>query len=604
MKNTLKLMLLVCVCFASTGAFATCGQGAYLSVKDTPGSDKYLFISDADWNKASNRSGYTVASQADIEAALAAAPESVKRNYKPTNQVSFLNMSQGAYQCGSASCTGESEPFVTLSAGHYFRGKKINKSATYKCIYERGTPRFVEAGCTVPKLNGNKDPVKKYLAVGEDYPETLFEDACKRATELTAKNALRFTLHCESIDKLVCKVKECNDGYVLDQANNTCIAKTNIVGARYMCEVQDMPTLSFKISNEYLFPTVGHESTRQALICGGVTQKACNNGTVVLLTGTHVLANKTITDPKIYRCSSDGGNVWEDYGTSALSPCASLTGRKLVTTFGDKDIYVPSSEATVLSGATYYITNNVCYALHGQEVKPEPDPNKKSCKESRSTPEGKACCDLRTSVATWDGKNCNCVGENKKFAIREGRGVCIIPESGGEEDGVIPITTFRCDAVDLASIGLYKEVCKDNSFVLQLIQEFENLCNDPNATAEQYNKISTRVEMSVEKYCQNVTVVVSENEKSRSAITAASGVLDAIVGGMKVSVWKDKDGKFNTARLASDSIAAVVLGTAGGLITSSVMKKHQVEDGFEDLKCTIGGQPVAGWGDEFTVGIQ
>ena len=70
MKNTLKLMLLVCVCFASTGAFATCGQGAYLSVKDTPGSDKYLFISDADWNKASNRSGYTVASQADIEAAL------------------------------------------------------------------------------------------------------------------------------------------------------------------------------------------------------------------------------------------------------------------------------------------------------------------------------------------------------------------------------------------------------------------------------------------------------------------------------------------------------------------------------------------------------
>ena len=34
------------------------------------------------------------------------------------------------------------------------------------------------------------------------------------------------------------------------------------------------------------------------------------------------------------------------------------------------------------------------------------------------------------------------------------------------------------------------------------------------------------------------------------------------------------------------------------------MKKHQVEDGFEDLKCTIGGQPVAGWGDEFTVGIQ
>ena len=80
--------------------------------------------------------------------------------------------------------------------------------------------------------------------------------------------------------------------------------------------------------------------------------------------------------------------------------------------------------------------------------------------------------------------------------------------------------------------------------------------------------------------------------------------MDSISNGFEVSVWKNAEGEFNTARLASDSIAAVVLGTAGGLITSSVMKKHQVEDGFEDLKCVIGGQSVAGWGDEFRVGMQ
>ena len=56
--------------------------------------------------------------------------------------------------------------------------------------------------------------------------------------------------------------------------------------------------------------------------------------------------------------------------------------------------------------------------------------------------------------------------------------------------------------------------------------------------------------------------------------------------------------------MLSDSIAGVVLGTAGGLITSNVVKKNQVEDGFEDLQCTVGGQVVAGWGDEFRVGIQ
>lgn len=72
----------------------------------------------------------------------------------------------------------------------------------------------------------------------------------------------------------------------------------------------------------------------------------------------------------------------------------------------------------------------------------------------------------------------------------------------------------------------------------------------------------------------------------------------------KKSVWKDAEGNFNTARLASDSIAGVVLGTAGGLITSHVVKKNQVENGFEDIKCTIGGQNVAEWGDQFRVGIQ
>jgi len=79
--------------------------------------------------------------------------------------------------------------------------------------------------------------------------------------------------------------------------------------------------------------------------------------------------------------------------------------------------------------------------------------------------------------------------------------------------------------------------------------------------------------------------------------------LDSIKAGFGTSVWKNKDGGFNTARLASDGIAGVVLGTAGGLITSNVIKKNQIKGGFEDIKCTIGGQTVADWGDEFQAGI-
>ena len=74
--------------------------------------------------------------------------------------------------------------------------------------------------------------------------------------------------------------------------------------------------------------------------------------------------------------------------------------------------------------------------------------------------------------------------------------------------------------------------------------------------------------------------------------------------GLTTSKWRNSEGKFNTARLASDSIAGVVLGTAGGLITSHLVKKNQVKKGFEDIQCTIGGQKVAEWGDEFTVGIR
>ncbi len=87
-------------------------------------------------------------------------------------------------------------------------------------------------------------------------------------------------------------------------------------------------------------------------------------------------------------------------------------------------------------------------------------------------------------------------------------------------------------------------------------------------------------------------------------ISESVSVLQEMVSDMDVSRWRNADGKFNTARLASDSIAGVVLGTTGGLITSHVVKKNQIQDGFEDIKCVIGGQSVATYGDLFQVGIK
>ena len=70
------------------------------------------------------------------------------------------------------------------------------------------------------------------------------------------------------------------------------------------------------------------------------------------------------------------------------------------------------------------------------------------------------------------------------------------------------------------------------------------------------------------------------------------------------SVWKDAEGNFNTTRLVSDLTAGVVLGTVGGVVSGVVIKKKQLQKGFDVLHCTVGGQTVADWGDTFNVGLQ
>ncbi len=106
----------------------------------------------------------------------------------------------------------------------------------------------------------------------------------------------------------------------------------------------------------------------------------------------------------------------------------------------------------------------------------------------------------------------------------------------------------------------------------------------------------------VEKECKSSesSAVISVKKKAEDN----AKIIDSIKASFDVTVWKDAEGKFNTSRLISDSVAGVVLGTTGGLVTSSVVKKKQVENGFEDIKCTVGGQVVADWGDDFNVGIQ
>ena len=115
----------------------------------------------------------------------------------------------------------------------------------------------------------------------------------------------------------------------------------------------------------------------------------------------------------------------------------------------------------------------------------------------------------------------------------------------------------------------------------------EQIMSAINAAVKEYPDLANLVNGNI-----SIKILVQNIENSRQSLAS-----DA-------SVWRTADGKFNVARLASDSIAGVVLGTAGGIITSNVVKKNQIKRGFDDVMCTVGGQSVADWGDEFRVGIR
>lgn len=101
-----------------------------------------------------------------------------------------------------------------------------------------------------------------------------------------------------------------------------------------------------------------------------------------------------------------------------------------------------------------------------------------------------------------------------------------------------------------------------------------------------------------------VTVSPQQIAQAKQNVSDVYDDLKSISDGFGRSHWKTASGNFNGARLASDSIAGVVLGTVGGVVTSNVIKKNQVKGGFESLQCTVGGQLVADFADQFQVGIR
>ena len=169
--------------------------------------------------------------------------------------------------------------------------------------------------------------------------------------------------------------------------------------------------------------------------------------------------------------------------------------------------------------------------------------------------------------------------------------------------GVLLYVIYKSDVCDADTIKILDQLIAKVSDNADL-KKAKELCDKEGKTLvrSQRERIQAAIRAAIEKYPEVVDQIdLSAEMKIQLLVNGLVNTRNSLAGG--ASVWKTAEGNFNGARLASDSIAGVVLGTAGGLITSNIVKKNQLSSGFDSVMCTIGGQTVASYGDEFRVGI-
>ena len=286
--------------------------------------------------------------------------------------------------------------------------------------------------------------------------------------------------------------------------------------------------------------------------CG--TGMQCPQDHIVLARPGHGFANNNYAVKRIYQCDVYG---WVGY-----------------------DIY-DCSQDDVISGTRVSDLENTDNGLYYQT---------QSGAFCQTTSAFVNCAKAKNSgqPANWNGKQCDYGNEHTW--------------NGTQYVAVSKPASEACDENMISIVTQYQVQYADNTEITSIVTNIIDMCNGDNINIETVNNLYATLQTLVADASVD-TDTVDINVLS-AQITTASATLQSITDGLRVNKWRNEEGKFNTSRLLSDSIAGVVLGTAGGLITSSVVKKSQVSDGFEDMQCTVGGQVVAGWGDQFRVGIQ
>lgn len=378
--------------------------------------------------------------------------------------------------------------------------------------------------------------------------------------------------------------------------------------------------------------------------CDQINSPSCTIGDVREMPAGHVFKGEVIPTARRYQCQV--GRIWNDDKWVVVddNTCSTegfgdiLVGKCVMNGNVCKEltkIDCSAYEKTDMNGTKFHgicmdgpkfvckaiecregmhAENGICVidsVQDNQEKKPEETATpsapvvKNSCVQSRCgglTGEKRAecitCCYVPSSTAVWNGDICKCADDSLTFNPSS-----LMCESGNVNT-VLPV--YTCDVVKMQLLSEWKIKYADNTEISNKISALITYCGDAPIEV-QFDDLFASLQVLIGEVDSEASAAaqLSANQgTSRTNILNAISKLDNLSSGFKESVWKNEEGEFNTSRLISDSVAGVVLGTAGGLITSSVVKKNQVENGFEDIQCTVGGQVVAGWGDQFQVGIQ
>ena len=574
MKKILCSLFMLLVSLNAFGADATYNCVIWsLGTMDAAGNNKFLYLSQNDFGKQALGCGHI--------------------------------MNWGGNGCKEGTV-------VFVKGPHHWgeRGKKGDHTEPffYRCSEDQGFDDWKQAQANIGSLNSNacsdttnlhkildldnnmaifsKKPLTPYGSY-TSYVKGVLSDFCyaTKPAEPTCveKNCLGLTGNALALCQACCNATPTDINW--DSTLKSCLCKdTN--------KVFDIGSHSCIASTEELNCTnSGGSWSNQTCTCDENKKLKSENNVCVCTTADYKFDSSSKTcklKPAVPDCKNSGGN-WN----TSTQTCTCDETKNL------KEV------------------NNACVCINENYTF---DSNSKKCNLKNSVSKEKACKD---SGGGWviSSQTCTC-DETKNLKEVNNACVCInenFIRSTDERSCVQTQESINKEACNNAvnNSAYWKAgqcICRDNTKIWN-----GSSCED-NPAAKRCAKVknakwngtkcvclSTDQELNdLETECVETKEARTKRENNGRApvIEAAGKELDTIVASFETSKWKNADGKFNTARLASDSIAAVVLGTAGGLITSSVMKKHQVEDGFEDLKCTVGGQPVAGWGDEFQVGIQ